>query len=522
MSKTARHQKRPTAFRLKVLDEPKVMVGHRQIFTHPRDGLFLAGPLSTTGQPKEIELGVIGTAIGLELFHQFCVKVRGFITPRPKEKLGPGLQRQAWPGFKAAFSCDWPEQPVARVPVSEQTLKTAIRAMFHHEAIHDVASLLENSMNDYLKQNEFDPKVWFLIIPDDTYLYGRPEKQPSKKERHRGRLTFNEVIGRQMLRDGALFSADFENAQIFRYRPDLHNQLKARLLQGNRRPVVQFLRERTLRNFLAEDDSWEARHSSDPTEVAWNLCTSVYYKATGRPWQLHSVRQGVCYVGIVFKKDYTESDPENACVAAQMFLDSGDGVVFKGTDGPYYSPTTKEFHLTMDRAAELIRTVIDSYKENHDSNLPKELFIHGRTRFDETEFEGFKLGAGEAMKIFAIRIRDDRGLKLFRLGEYPVLRGTALCLSKRNGYLWTRGTVAHLRTYLGSEVPNPLHIEIVQGECDLETVMNDVMALTKVNFNGCMFADGMPVTLRFADAVGEILTSAPIQPGSPWAFKHYI
>jgi hypothetical protein len=75
---------------------------------------------------------------------------------------------------------------------------------------------------------------------------------------------------------------------------------------------------------------------------------------------------------------------------------------------------------------------------------------------------------------------------------------------------------------LESEVPNPLHVEIVQGDADLETVLKDVMALTKVNFNGCMLGDGLPVTLRFADAVGEILTSAPIQPGSPWAFKHYI
>jgi hypothetical protein len=522
VSKKVRQKKQPTGFRLDVLDEPKVLVGHGQTFHHPRDGLFLAGPLSAPGQPKEIELGAIGTTVGLELFSQFCAKVRGFIPPRPTLKVGPGLQRQAWPGFKAAFLCDWPLEPLARVSVSQQVLESAIRAMLHHEGVHGVATLLEDSINSYLQRNEIDPKVWFLIIPDDTYRYGRPEKQPPKKERHVGKLTFNETTGRQILRDGALLPDDFENAQIFLYRPDLHNQLKARLLQGNRRPIVQFLREKTLRGFLAGDHEWEAQHASDPTEIAWNLCTSVFYKATGRPWQLYSIRLGVCYVGIVFKKDQTESEPENACCAAQMFLDSGDGVVFRGTDGPYYSPITKEFHLTKERAADLIRTVLESYKMNHDGKVPLELFIHGRTRFNDVEYEGFRAGAGKETKVVAIRIRDDRGLKLFRLGEYPVMRGTVLYLSKRNGYLWTRGTVAHLRTYIGSEVPNPLHIEIVQGEPDLETVMMDVMALTKVNFNGCMFADGMPVTLRFADAVGEILTSAPLQPGSPWAFKHYI
>ena len=345
--------------RVTVLDEPKVKVGKGQVFTHPRDGLFLAGPLSVTGQPKELELGAIGTTVGLELFRQFCEKVRGFIAPRPRDRAGPGLQRQAWPGFKATFACDWPAEPLARISISEEKLNSAIRTMFHHEAIHDVATILLDSITKYLDQNEFNPKVWFLIVPDDTYQYGRTVKQPPKKERHRGKLTFNEITGRQILRDGSLLPDDFEMAQIFRYRPDLHNQLKARLLQG-KSPIVQFLREKTIRNFLAEDGSWEARHSSDPTEVAWNLCTSVYYKSTGRPWQLHSIRPGVCYVGLVFKKDQSDSDPENACCAAQMFLDSGDGVVFKGSDGPYFSPTTKEFHLTKSRAAELIQIVVDS------------------------------------------------------------------------------------------------------------------------------------------------------------------
>jgi hypothetical protein len=497
-----------------------VVVGRDQVFPNPRDGLFLAGPLSLPGQPTELPLGAVGTTVGLELFRQFCQRIRGYIAPRRRTNVGPGLQRQPWPGFRSAFYCDWPEAPLATVTIEAEVLKDAIRAMFHHEAVHEVATLLEHTITSYLLQNEFDPKVWFLIIPDDTYRYGRPGLQPPKKQRRRGKLTFNEARGRQILRDGALLKDDWETAQLYRYRPDLHNQLKARLLQG-RGSIVQFLREQTLRNFLAPDDSWEARHSSDPTEIAWNLGTSVYYKATGRPWKLHSIRPGVCYVGLVFKRDQTDSDPVNACCAAQMFLDSGDGVVFKGTDGPYYSVTKKEFHLTEDRAAELIATVLKTYRESH-GEAPKELFIHGRTRFDDQEYEGFKRGAGATTKVYAIRIRSDRGLKLFRLGNYPVLRGTALFLSPGAAYLWTRGTIPQLRTYIGSEVPNPLYVEIVRGEADLSTVLHDIMALTKVNFNGCMFGDGLPVTLRFADTVGEILTSAPIQPGSPWAFKHYI
>ena len=63
---------------------------------------------------------------------------------------------------------------------------------------------------------------------------------------------------------------------------------------------------------------------------------------------------------------------------------------------------------------------------------------------------------------------------------------------------------------------------ICKGYADIRVVMQDIMALTKLNYNACIFADGLPVTLRFADAVGEILTSGPMENIPPLPFKHYI
>jgi hypothetical protein len=103
-----------------------------------------------------------------------------------------------------------------------------------------------------------------------------------------------------------------------------------------------------------------------------------------------------------------------------------------------------------------------------------------------------------------------------------VLRGTAVVTSATSGYLWTRGYIPRLRTYPGREVPNPLTVEIRRGTADIEQVMRDVMSLTKLNFNGAEFCDGLPVTLRFADLVGEILTAGPITPHAPPPFKFYI
>ncbi len=113
-------------------------------------------------------------------------------------------------------------------------------------------------------------------------------------------------------------------------------------------------------------------------------------------------------------------------------------------------------------------------------------------------------------------------LKLYRRGSHPILRGLAHLQDSRTGYLWTSGFVPRVQTYDGKEVPRPLRIDICCGDVAIETVLADVMALTKLNYNTCKFGGASPVTLRFADAVGEILTAGPLEVDAPLSFKFYI
>jgi hypothetical protein len=226
-------------------------------------------------------------------------------------------------------------------------------------------------------------------------------------------------------------------------------------------------------------------------------------------------------VGIVFKRDTSDPEARNACCGAQLFLRSGDGLVFRGAVGPWYSAKLKQCHLPTAKAADLMRLVIDEYKRVH-GEAPKEVFIHGRSRFDELEWQGFKDACPQETKVVGIRIRKSDELKLYRLARQPVLRGTYYEATPRRAYLWTKGYVARFNTYPGFEVPNPLAVNIDWGDAELPTVLADILALTKVNFNGCTFADGLPVTLKFADAIGEILTAAPDLERAPQPFKYYI
>jgi hypothetical protein len=103
-----------------------------------------------------------------------------------------------------------------------------------------------------------------------------------------------------------------------------------------------------------------------------------------------------------------------------------------------------------------------------------------------------------------------------------VLRGIARIRSERSAHLWTKGWTPRLQTYPGREVPNALVVEINRGEAPVELVLRDILALTKLNYNTCIFGDGVPITLKFADAIGEILTAGPIKDIPPLPFSHYI
>ncbi len=48
------------------------------------------------------------------------------------------------------------------------------------------------------------------------------------------------------------------------------------------------------------------------------------------------------------------------------------------------------------------------------------------------------------------------------------------------------------------------------------------MGLTKINYNSCNFNDGLPVTVRFAQMVGDVLTMGSAKGQEKQPFKFYV
>ena len=500
--------------RLHHIKEPLLEFANGQFEEHPKDGLYLYGPVDRAKARGDLKFGVIGTANGRQLLHDWGIVISAYIPPY-KENVA---HHSAFPGIEAAFGVRWPETPTAQIAVDESKILNTIRISNRHEAIKKTVDIYADAIRNYLRDEaDVTPDFWYVIIPDEVHQWGRPKMVPPAAERIQGEALLSNKMAKGLLKSPSLFSEDNKEAALQRYDLDFHNQLKARLL--NVAPI-QIIRERTLRACI-DPDGEQRTSTQDSATIAWNLCTTSYYKSAGPPWRLKDIRSGVCYVGVVFKKDPTDPNSSNACCGAQLFLRSGEGLVFRGAVGPWYSKRLKQFHLPKEKARELMELVIEAYKNKH-GNPPAEVFIHGRTRFDKAEWEGFLEGRGEETKVVGIRIRPTDELKLYRLANKPPIRGTYLAVHERMAYLWSKGYVARFDTYPGFETPNPIAVNIDWGEADIGQVTKDILALTKVNFNGCNFADGLPVTLKFADAIGEILTAAPNLEGAPQPFKYYI
>lgn len=494
--------------------EPLLRFKHDQLLDDPKDGLSLFGPPES---PNGLRFGVVGTRAGIAQLKNWARKI-GRVVPR-NENVGSSV---TFPGFEAAFRETWTPEPRVECPVDEDELAKTLTNPDDHQRVFDIVEIYAEPIRRWIAEE--DPKVafWFVVVPEEVWKTCRPKSKLARKDAVRTDVHMTHTKALETLKQTDLFAEFNEAASKHKYHNHFHNQLKAKLLDCE--AVTQVVRQSTIAPFAPEHLNVKGkpkRRLQDDATIAWNLGTAIYYKSGAKPWTLAGIRDGVCYIGLVFKRSTNPETKGEICCGAQMFLHTGEGIVFKGAVGDWESQKAGEFHLPKQQAKDIVSRCLDAYKRWHD-RLPSELFIHGRTHFSRAEIEGFREAAPDGVCVNGIQIRRPNDFKLFRDGRQAALRGVALETSRRSAFLWTSGFVPKLGTYPGREVPTPLKVKIVFGDTKLTRVLSDILALTKVNFNACLFADGMPVTLRFADDIGEILTAIPEVASKPLPFRHYI
>jgi hypothetical protein len=502
--------------RLIHIKEPELMFGFNEKIEDPRDGLALFGPYER-GRPHGISWGVIGVEESILRLKRWIERIQ-----KPISNKQESIARVPFPGFEAVFGIPWDVKPIIEYKVSKEELAMNYLLSDRHQRVYKTVEIYYKKIEQALRNEDALPDIWFIVIPEDVYKYCRPESgvEPDKKIMSGYKLTKKQA--NKLTEEPALFTEMNLEAIPYQYEEHFHNQLKARLLE-NKNVVTQIVRESTIahQDFLNEKGKPTRDLDDLQSAIAWNICTTAFYKVGGKPWKVGTVREGVCYVGLVFKQDASKGG-QAACCGAQMFLDSGDGVVFKGADGKYYNPEIGTYHLTENDAKLVIEKTIEAYKKAKNGTPPKEIFLHARTSFNDEEWRGFTKAIDGNTNLVGVRIKDSNDIKLYRKGKYAALRGLAFLISESKAYLCTRGYVPRLQTCMGLEIPRLIDITITKGKADLEIVLKDIMMLTKLNYNACVFGDGQPITLKFSDAVGEILTAGPNREIPPLPFKYYI
>jgi hypothetical protein len=151
---------------------------------------------------------------------------------------------------------------------------------------------------------------------------------------------------------------------------------------------------------------------------------------------------------------------------------------------------------------------------------PARVVIHKTSRFLEAEREGFVDALSGIPQFDLVALSPMSEVRLVRAGNYPPLRGTLFSVGDLS-YLYTTGYIPALKGYPHGHVPAPLQIADHHGDSSLREVVQEILILTRMNWNSAGFAGALPITIRFARRVGDIMREIPSDREPVPQFKFY-
>jgi hypothetical protein len=245
------------------------------------------------------------------------------------------------------------------------------------------------------------------------------------------------------------------------------------------------------------------RDLDEPAVIAWNLFTGTYFKVDGLPWSPRGLPAGSCFIGVSFYRPLGESSNLRTSVV-QAFDENGEGLILRGHKFHWDEKREgRSPHLQAEQAFALVDMVLEQYRATRKID-PARVVVHKSSRFEEPETAGFQDALRKVPLTDLVAVRPTSDTRLIRAAEYPPLRGTAFEVGDIT-YLYTVGYIPELGRYPHGHVPSPLQLADRIGDTAPRQLFSEILALTKMNWNSAGMYEQMPITLRFAHRVGEIL-----------------
>lgn len=292
--------------------------------------------------------------------------------------------------------------------------------------------------------------------------------------------------------------ANFRELKNERTYFDLHDSLKLYAIKKGLK--LQFIEDKSI-------------NYSDQAKVKWWLSLGIYVKSNGTPWRVKADNSETAFVGLGYA---IRQNASNKVVlgSSQIFDGNGNGLRFLLQ--PIEKPLIigKNPFMSKDDAFRLVTNIRNTYHKIDPVIGLNKLVLHKTTHYTSDEIDGIcnALEGVENIELLQIQqFSNWRAIKLKRnhttgkheFNGYPIERGTIIQLDEYSFLLWTHGLVEDrelLKPYYQGKrgIPNPLLIKRFRGVDPIETVANDILKLTKMNWNGAELYKTLPVTIDFS------------------------
>lgn len=481
--------------RISHLDEPVVEFGTGEA-SMIKEGLAAGGPYSLRlggAHPPVVRVGFVGTKESVDGARAFLEKCSSPIgSGRTNLRLAPDF-----PGFESLMHSALALDPNWAWTVDADAFERAI-ARPELMAFEECLKLWANGVRE-LAQRDVRLDVVVCALPRDLLTKCARIERPRTRRRgprHKRRRA-NVPDSNQLM----LFSPDA--ASIEAASQPLPDDLTAR---NFRRALKAAAMEAKVPIQIVTPNLYEEgiRGQQDPATRAWNLSVALFYKAGGIPWRVKPESEHTCFVGISFHHLYTDQTHVVYSSLAQAFSTDADGFALRGDAMPW-DASDRLPYLSEEQAHDLLGKVITAYRDRLGRD-PLRVVVHKTSEFRPEERSGISraLASIPVVEMQTLRSTDFR---LIRQGSYPPHRGT-LCRFDPAAFLFTTGYSPYRQTYDGPHIPAPLEL-VGLDSTQADVAANEILGLTKMNWNSADDHTAFPISLAFARKVGLIMSEVP-------------
>lgn len=444
---------------------------------HPINGLKLLGPLEesfgSNGITSKINLAVIAPDTG---FERLRVHLESLLSP-----VSPTTEKEYlkdYPGFDAVFKKN------LVIPTSiNSELVVAINSqeIKQYSAIQFYELIKSKIDNLSVKSTEIDCVI--VYIPDNWKKF------------------------RELKNEKTYF--------------DLHDSLKLYAVKKGLK--LQFIEDKSI-------------NYKDQAKVKWWLSLGIYVKSNGTPWKVKTDNTETAFVGLGYAIRQNARD-KVVLGSSQIFDGNGNGLRFllQTIEKPLI--IGKNPFMSKDDAFRLITNIRNTYNKIDPVIGLKKLVLHKTTHYTRDEIDGICNALEGIDNIELLQIQQFsnwRALKLYKKSDgkhdfdiYPIERGTIIQIDEFSFLLWTHGVVENQelnsKYYQGKRgIPAPLLIKRFRGTDPIETVANDILKLTKMNWNGAELYKTLPVTIDFSKRLSVMGKQLEELGSKPYDFRYFI